>query len=385
MSAVSHSRYLIIGAGSMGLSAAHYLAQQTTETIQVLDAYSPPHDQGAHHGETRLIRLAYGEGAAYVPLAKQAWALWQAMAQEAGQALLMPVGVVNCGPSDDPFVVQVQESADQYQLALETLSGDELNARYAGWQLPAEMTGCVESQAGVLRIDRIMRWLRQRVSAQAQIQLSTGAGVVRLEALDSGGVLAHCADGRQFSGDRVLLSSGQSLQPLMASVGIELPLTRVRKTFAWFECDERYTPDQFPGFSINDASGIYYGFPNIEGAGFKIGRHDGGQPLPPGEPLRAFGELEEDLAELQPVLDRYFPGVGALRHGAVCQYIRTPDEHFLIDECLPGVLVAGGFSGHGYKFASALGHLFAHWLFDGEKSPLLAPFSAQRFSSPGFE
>lgn len=379
MSAGSHSRYLIIGAGSMGLAAAHYLAQRTDETIQVLDAYSPPHEHGAHHGETRLIRLAYGEGAAYVPLAKQAWALWQAMGQAAEQDLLMPVGVLNAGPSDDPFVVQVQASADQYQLALDTLPGDTVNARWAGWQLPPRMTGCFEAQAGVLRIDRIMRWLRQQVRRHAQLQLFTGAGVVRLEPLDSGGVRAHCADGRQFSGDRVLLSTGQSLQPLMARLGVNLPLTRVRKTFAWFECDERYTPERFPGFSITDASGIYYGFPDIDGAGFKIGRHDGGQPLAPGAPLRSFGELDEDLTELQPVLDRYFPGVGALRHGAVCQYIRTPDEHFLIDECLPGVLVAGGFSGHGYKFASVLGDLFADWLAGEEKSPLLAPFSAQRF------
>ncbi|GHC15716.1 N-methyltryptophan oxidase [Kushneria pakistanensis] len=374
--------YLIIGAGSMGLSTADWLARHSGARVQLLDAFSPPHDQGAHHGETRLLRQAYGEGSSYVPLARRALELWKQLERESGETLFLPTGVLNVGPPEAPFIGQVEASAREHGLALDSLTGDQAARRWPGWALDATMHGGFERDAGVLYVERILKCWRERVARSPNVSLATGAQVVRLEAGEQGGWEAVCADGRRFAAERVLLSSGQHLAPLMAGLGIELPLTRVRKTFAWYESDARYALGDFPGFSLTTPSGaIYYGFPDIDGAGFKIGRHDSGQPLPSGETMAAFGACEDDVVELQQVVDRYFPGVGALRYGAVCQYIRTPDEHFLIDELLPGLLVAGGFSGHGFKFASALGEALGIWLDQNRRLPELALFAMTRFSS----
>ncbi|WP_110630248.1 N-methyl-L-tryptophan oxidase [Salinicola salarius] len=381
----THTNYLIIGGGSMGLAAADYLAAHSgtggQHVARVLDAHRPPHDQGAHHGETRLIRLAYGEGGGYVSLALRALERWRELERETGESLFLPTGVLNLGPASAPFIQQVEASARQYGLPLEGMDGSAASERWPGWQLDTSMRGGFESRAGVLRVERIIECWRQRVERSANVTLTSGARVVRLEPLEQGGYAATCADGRRFSADRLLVSAGQHVAPLLAELGIELPLTRVRKTFAWFEADERYAPERFPGFSLTDDElGIYYGFPDIEGAGFKIGRHDSGQVLAPGEPMAPFGEYPEDIAELQQVIDRYLPGVGTLRHGAVCQYIRTPDEHFLIDELLPGLIVAGGFSGHGFKFASAMGESLGRWLTSGRAAPELAGFGMSRLS-----
>lgn len=379
--AYSHTTHLIIGGGSMGLATADYLAATGAASVRVLDAHSPPHDQGAHHGETRLIRFAYGEGGDYVPLALRALERWRELERDTGESLFLPTGVLNLGPASAPFIQQVEASANLFDLPLEVLGGEAVARRWPGWRLDATVTGAFESQAGVLRVERILDCWRQRVDRSANVTLTTGAAVVELTAQGQGGYVARCADGRQFSADRVLVSAGQHLVSLLAGLGIALPLTRVRKTFAWFDADPRYSRDRFPGFSLTDDElGIYYGFPEIDGAGFKIGRHDGGQPLEPGEPMSAFGEHPDDVAELQRVIDRYLPGVGGLRHGAVCQYIRTPDERFLIDEPLPGLIVAGGFSGHGFKFASAMGESLGRWLVSGQAATELAGFGMGRFA-----
>jgi len=383
-----HTDFLIIGGGSMGLATADALAADADAdasgqlSVRVLDAHSPPHDQGAHHGETRLIRLAYGEGSGYVALALRALERWRELERESGESLFLPTGVLNLGPASAPFIRQVEASARQYDLPLEVLGGGAVSTRWPGWQLDEQITGAFEARAGVLRVERIIGCWRQRVEQSTNVTLTTGARVVQLELLDGGGYAVSCGDGRRFSADRLLVSAGQHVAPLLAELGIVLPLTRVRKTFAWFDADSRYALERFPGFSLTDDElGIYYGFPDIDGAGFKIGRHDSGQVLAPGEAMAPFGEHPEDLAELQRVIDRYLPGVGALRHGAVCQYIRTPDEHFLIDEPHPGLIVAGGFSGHGFKFASAIGESLGEWLVNGHASPALAGFQMARFTT----
>ncbi|WP_110688891.1 N-methyl-L-tryptophan oxidase [Salinicola endophyticus] len=391
MTQVTQSDLLIIGGGSMGLAAADHLAARGVGSVQVLDAHDPPHDQGAHHGETRLIRLAYGEGSGYVALAQRAWAGWQRLERESDEALLLPTGVLNLGPASAPFLRQVAASARDYALPLEQLDGPGVARRWPGWQggaaaLSEAHVGAFESRAGVLRVARIIACWRQRLARSTGVTLATGARVVALEALPAGGYVAHCADGRLFGARRVLAACGQHLAGLLQPLGVTLPLTRVRKTFAWYDADARYHRERFPGFSLTDDElGIYYGFPDIDNAGFKIGRHDAGQPLAAGEPLLPFGEHPADISELAQVIARYLPGVGALRHGAVCQYIRTPDEHFLIDEPLPGLVIAGGFSGHGFKFASVMGEVLGEWLACGKRAPELAAFGLARFSIPSEE
>ncbi|GHB21147.1 N-methyl-L-tryptophan oxidase [Salinicola rhizosphaerae] len=382
MNDATHSDRLIIGGGSMGLAVADYLAaQRGGQSVRVLDAHSPPHDQGAHHGETRLIRLAYGEGAGYVGLAQRAYERWLELEHETGESLFLPTGVLNLGPASAPFIRQVEASANQFDLPLDVLDGEAVSRRWPGWNLAPDITGAFESRAGVLRVERILTRWRERVGRSRDVTLTTGARIVRLESREAGGYVAICADGRRFCTERVLIAAGQHLAPLVAPLGIELPLTRVRKTFAWFEADERYSVERFPGFSLTDLElGVYYGFPDIDGAGFKIGRHDSGQPLDPGEPMQAFGDHSDDLSELQQVVDRYLPGVGRLKHGAVCQYIRTPDEDFLIDEPLPGLIVAGGFSGHGFKFASAMGEALGRWLETGTSTSSLGAFARRRLA-----
>ena len=115
---------IIIGAGSMGLAAGFYLAKEG-QSVLLLDAFEPPHDRGAHHGETRLIRFAYGEGIKYVPLALRAKALWEELEQHASREIFKRVGVLNFAPAGDPYMENVLASAKEFNLPLEILTAEE--------------------------------------------------------------------------------------------------------------------------------------------------------------------------------------------------------------------------------------------------------------------
>ena len=83
---------IIIGSGSVGAAAGYY-ATRAGLNVLMTDAHMPPHQHGSHHGDTRLIRHAYGEGEKYVPLVLRAQMLWDELSRhnESAYLRLIPV------------------------------------------------------------------------------------------------------------------------------------------------------------------------------------------------------------------------------------------------------------------------------------------------------
>lgn len=372
---------LIIGAGSMGMAAGYYLSKAGNKVL-LIDAANPPHDSGAHHGSTRLIRHAYGEGAAYVPLALHAQQLWHELEQQARTTVFTRTGVTNIGLASDPFLQKVQQSATQYGLHLETLSGVEASKRWPAWRLSNEQWVCFEPDAGVLFCERAIRSYRELATALGATLLPD-TQVTRIEVHGQDDVSVLTDKGERFMGRNVIVCAGKRTRQLLAPLGLDVPVTRVRKCFAWFESAQKvFAPDVFAGFVAESAVGHFYGFPDLDGSGLKIGRHDEGQPVSEDAPLAPFGDEASDLADLQSFLRLHLPAAGKLRIGKVCEYDVTPDTDFIIDRipACPNVHVATGFSGHGFKFASAIGNALAERIVKGESGVDLSMFSCERFS-----
>lgn len=347
---------IIIGTGSMGAAAAFYSARDGQKTLAI-DAHNPPHDFGTHHGETRLIRYAYGEGAKYVPFVLRAKELWEELEQLTNTQIIKQLGVLNFAPKEDVFLQNVKTSAQIFNLQVEQLSATEANERWPGLSLPENVEALYEPTAGVLLTDNVMNGYLQ-LAQQHGLQLHTNDAATSIEVLPDETVKVTTANGEVFHGKRIILSVGAWSKQLLTQIGIDVPIRTIRKTFAWYEADETlYNETTYPGFAYITETVGYYGFPSIDGAGLKVGRHDEGITIDANDDKAPFGEVAGDVEDLQQFLQTFMPQVGELKFGKTCMYDMTPDEDFIIDvhPKHPNIAFAGGFSGHGFKFASAVG------------------------------
>ncbi|MGB2079240.1 MAG: N-methyl-L-tryptophan oxidase [Vibrio sp.] len=367
----------IIGAGSMGMAAGYYLALKGKKVL-MLDANRPPHTEGSHHGETRIIRYAYGEGEQYVPLALRAKNLWQSLEQSSGQTLLLQTGVLNLGPVDALFMQTILDSARCYDLPIQKLNAWQVNKRYAGIRLPHHYFGCLEKDAGVLMCHQAIEAYREQALAYGATLLDYHH-VTAISPQEKH--IEVTANDKTFQSRKLIVCAGANSQALLTMLGLKLPIQPTRKTFAWYDVQgTNYDSQNFPAFSLTTDQGVYYGFPNIDGAGFKIGRHDLGQNQDPSQAIPPFNQAV-DTFDLNKVIQQYFPQVGKFKLGKTCLYSVTPDEHFIIDKhpTNPNIVIAAGFSGHGFKFASAIGEALADLTTHGEPQFDLTPFALSRF------
>ncbi|GMK42005.1 N-methyl-L-tryptophan oxidase [Paenibacillus sp. CCS19] len=371
---------IVVGAGSMGMSAGYYLAASGVRTL-LIDAYDPPHREGSHHGEPRLIRHAYSGGETYIKLALRAQQLWEEAEELTGVKLLERSGVLNIADPERYSYRGRAGDAEQLGVVTELLSAAEIRHRWAGLTLSDPFEAMYEPNAGYL-------YSEQCVAAYRTLALAHGAELIvntpvqGITAREES-VTVHTAQGDYHAGSAIL-SAGAWFNTLAPFV--QLPIRSVRKVVGWFETKgETFDAGRFPGFTLGSSHGGFYGFPNIGGAGLKIGRHDGGVSWQPGETAAPFGEYAEDEGDLRVALEAFMPSAaGRLLRSAVCKYELTPDEGFIIDHHPehPHVYIAGGFSGHGFKFSSAVGELLSG-LVQGMKPDAadISPFSLARFTT----
>ena len=122
---------IIIGSGSVGAAAGYY-ATRAGLNVLMTDAHMPPHQHGSHHGDTRLIRHAYGEGEKYVPLVLRAQMLWDELSRHnEDDPIFVRSGVINLGPADSAFLANVAHSAEQW---IHYVVKSEAPGFYARWR-----------------------------------------------------------------------------------------------------------------------------------------------------------------------------------------------------------------------------------------------------------
>ncbi|MGV3489625.1 MAG: N-methyl-L-tryptophan oxidase [Tuberibacillus sp.] len=377
---MNHNHYdvIVAGAGSMGMAAGYFLAKNGARTL-LIDAFDPPHAQGSHHGETRIIRHAYGEGRQYVTMALRAQELWEELQKETGSRIFERTGVLGAGDPSSPFIAETFASAAQYGLPVERLSADDIKKRWPGITVPDHFVGCFEPNSGVLFSEACIKGYRElALKHGAELKINSPVEAITY---DEHGVIVQSRTGT-YHANKLIVAAGAWTQKLLSS--LNLPLKPTRKVFAWFETKTKeYSHPNFPAFSFVLEDRTYYGFPSFDDGGLKIGRHDGGEPIQPGTDKPEFGTYDSDEGDLRFFLDRYMPHAsGQLKQGKVCMYTLTPDEHFIIDHHpeSKNIVIAAGFSGHGFKFSSVIGEILSQLVTGTPVSHDLSLFSLKRFN-----
>ena len=225
---------VIIGAGSMGMAAGYNLAKLGKKTL-LIDSFDPPHSHGSHHGSTRIIRHAYGEGRQYVPLALRAQELWEELEKESGKKLFDQTGVLCAGIEGTGFIEEAINSAKDFDLPVEILSNEEINRRWPGIILPKEYIGCLETNSGVLFSEECIRAYRE-LGLKLGMTLLSNTVVEEVDIHSNGATIK--AAGKEIQAETVIISAGAWVGKILKKSGIKIPLQPTRQTISWFESDE---------------------------------------------------------------------------------------------------------------------------------------------------
>ena len=370
---------IIVGLGAMGSAALHHLASRGVKVLGI-DRFVTPHVHGSTHGRTRIIREAYYEHPCYVPIVQRAYELWAALEQEIGERLFVQTGGLMIGPPEGELFGGALRSATEHGLAHTILEPADVQARFPGFRVPPGSLALHEPRAGLLLPERCVE-AHLALARRAGATIRTGITVTGWTADD--GVRIE-TDAGELRARTLILAAGPWLPALVPD--LDLPLEVERQLFHWFEPashPEWYDAAHSPISLIEYADARFFAtFPDI-GHGVKAGIHHEGAVIDIDAP-RAPASAAEGV-EIQGLLARYLPqAAGRILDRATCVYTNTPDHDFLLDRhpAHPNVIIASPCSGHGFKFASAIGEILADMVTTGETSFDLGPFAISRFQAP---
>ncbi len=366
----------IVGLGAMGAAVAWRAAKRGVSVVG-FDRYRPPHTLGSTHGRSRIIREAYYEHPQYVPIVQQAYGLWAELEAAARVRLFQACGGLMIGTPDSTLLSGARESAARHHLPVQEWTAAELRSRVPALTPGDGMIALFEPRAGVLNPELGVSAMLTRAAAHgAELRFDTAVTGWDTRA---GGV-AVVTGSDEVMARQVVFAAGGWLPSLVSD--LEVSLTVERAVQYWFPPaeDDRFTPAKLPIFLLetNDERWLY-GLPD-QGAGVKLAEHHHGEMATP-DTLRRDVSPDERAA-FRALAAPYVSGLASMPSDAsVCFYTNTPDEHFVVDRHPrhSSVYVVSACSGHGFKFAPALGELVAHEVVERTTIPELAPFRLSRF------
>jgi sarcosine oxidase len=384
---MSRADVIVVGLGAVGSAATLHLVKQG-KRVRGFDTWSPPHSNGSSHGETRITRLAIGEGEEYSPLAIRSHELWREFEREAGMDLLVQCGGLiisnrveaNESHGVPAFLDNTIGAARKYNIKHECLSAPDIRKRFPQFNVADHEDAYYEPSAGYLRVEACIE-AQLKLAQKHGAELNTNSPIKLFRPV-SGGVEVVTAAGDAYQAEQLLVCAGAWLPGLLKLDPPHRDLFKVtRQVMHWLEApepQERFMPPAFPVFIWEPAGRPQpiYGFPQISRAGGVKMATEGKDYV---DPDRV--ERDEPQARIEAAYREYFgpcfPDLGRTLKTKTCFYTEVEGGRFVIDrypanDC---VLFASACSGHGFKHSAALGEALAQILASGRSAIDLSPFS----------
>lgn len=380
---------IVIGAGVMGSSTAYQTAKRGQKTL-LLEQFDFLHHRGSSHGESRTIRATYPEDY-YTSLVLESYSLWQRAESEIGYKVYFKAHHFDMGPPHSESLLAVVASCRKNSLSYKALNAQQVAQKFSGRiQIPEDWVGIYTDFGGVIKPTKAVSMF-QTLALQNGAVLRDNSEVKEIIKREgpNGGVLVITANGESFKGKKCVVTVGAWTRKLVKTVtGVEIPIQPLETTVCYWRIKEGHESDyaiggDFPSFA-SYGNPYIYGTPSLEYPGLiKVAVH-GGYPCDPDKrPWRSGMWLE--------IMREWIKGrfLGLVDSGGpvatqLCMYSMTPDEDFVLDflggEFGKDVVVGGGFSGHGFKMAPAIGRVLADLALTGEaKGVDLKYFRIRRF------
>jgi monomeric sarcosine oxidase len=364
----------VVGAGVFGAWTAHQLSRSGAEVL-LIDAYGPANSRASSGGESRIIRMGYGQDAIYTRMAQRSFASWQELFARINRPqLFQQTGVLWLARENDAYCEATLKTFQQSQVKFERLDQGELKRRYPQLELDQISWGILEPDSGILMA-------RQAVQAVVAEALTTGvtylaAAIRPLEIEPENGVsklgLITTTSGHEIVAGKFIFACGPWLPKLFPELlGELIHVTRQEVFFLGVPAgDNRFnSPDMPTWMDINE---LIYCLPNLDNRGFKIAIDKHGPLFDPDTGERIANP--ESMNAIRAYLARRVPSLvdAPVSESRVCQYENTSNGDFLIDRHprFENAWLVGGGSGHGFKHGPAVGEHVAALISGSAKGEL---------------
>ena len=372
---------IVLGLGGMGSAAAYQLAARGLRVLG-LEQFTPAHDKGSSHGQSRVIRQAYYEDPAYVPLLLRTYELWRQLERDSGKELLTITGALMLGTEDSGVVKGSVRSAREHNLPHELLDASQIRKRFPQFAPESDTVALFEKQGGLVRPEEAVQ-THLKLAAQHGVTLHFDEKVTDWKTSGSG--VRATTSRSVYEAGQLVIAAGPWLGRVLSE--LKLPLSVERQAQFWFEPAhgiELFRPGAFPVWLWETKDGTHpYGLPAIDvsGGGVKVSLHHGGKNTvcTPDTIDRTVSDQEIVLARSR--ISARVPALnGRCVRAVTCMYTNTPDEHFLIDRhpSQPQVLIVSPCSGHGFKFCPVVGEIVADLVERNETRHNIQPFRLNR-------
>lgn len=381
---------VVIGLGAVGSAAVYQLARRGAKVMGI-DRHSPPHALGSSHGDTRITRLAIGEGAHYTPLVLRANEIWSEIESQTGEDLHVVTGMLVVSSDRRRATTHVAnffentlEAALRFGIAHERLDAPAIRKRFPPFAVRDNEVGYYEPGAGYLRPEAC-------IAAQLRLAEDHGATLLRGErviALEGGpGCVTVVTERGRHEAGQAIVAAGPWVQEFLPPA-LAPHFTVTRQALFWFDVDPpvaRFTAPGFPVWiwELQDASHVIYGFPAIDGphGGVKVATEQYAESTTAEAAAREVSAAEARRMH-EELVAGCFPGISPrCLKAAACLYTATPDFHFAIGRHpdLPAAIIASPCSGHGFKHSAAVGEALAELALEGSSRHDLTAFGLDRF------
>lgn len=342
---------VVIGGGVFGIWAAYKL-HMAGRRVAVVEAVGPAHSGASSGGESRVTRCGYGEKEIYSEWAWRSLSEWQALSARTGLPIFHPMGVLWVHTQPNELVQASARVLSRMNIPHTLLAAPELARRFPIMRVGNDEAGFLEPAGGALMARRAIQSLASELSAKGVTFLSGAVSPIRQEQGEQGALAAVTTkSGERLDAEQFVFACGPWLDRVCPDA-MAKRLFVTRQEVFFFSVDAGATGN-LPVW----ADLPFYGFPSLEGRGFKVANDTHGPPMDPGTSDRRASAAGEEAARA--FLARRFPSLAKapLSETRVCQYENSSNGHFVIDRHpgLDNVWLVGCGSGHGFKHGPAVG------------------------------
>jgi sarcosine oxidase len=378
---------IVLGLGAVGAAAVYQLRKRGAAVLGI-DQFKPPHEFGSSHGDSRITRIACGEGLEYSAFARRSHEIWRELEAQTGARLLTQNGLLvisgegaRAVHENESFLATTVEAATAAGIGYDILTGVEARRRFPIFKF---------ADREQVYHDRVSGFVRPEACIETQLKVTERDGAIlrfheKVLGIEEGDLVTVHTQGGRYRAKQVILAMGAWLPEFLAAK-LQGRLQVTRQVIYWFPIlrdyarPEEFSPERLPVFIWQlpaPAPQPIYGLPAIDGpdGGVKIATEQTDVSTTP-ELVDRSVSADETRAMYETYVAPYFAGLGATPvKTKVCLYTCAPRARFLIDRFGTGdnVIVASACSGHGFKHSAAVGELLAQMAL-GEKHPDIERF-----------